>query len=240
MGSGRARPHRPAVAPPRQPVRGGGRARLRPTLRPSTSPAWPTSPSRSSAACCAAPPPSSARPPISPPPRRCARLRTPAAPARRLELAHGLRAERSPRELRIAVSAGPATSGAGNSAVYTVPIPGQVHAAAFGLSLRIEIAGPQDATLPSHAVLRNWKPGDRVRLRHSSGPRKVKEVLERLRVTGSKPGRLAGARTGRRAGRTHRLDARRGPRTHTRHCGFRNSGEWQPVTRFPLRNFVLD
>jgi tRNA(Ile)-lysidine synthase len=35
------------------------------------------------------------------------------------------------------------------------------------------------------ATLRNWKPGDRVTLRHSNGPRKVKEVLERLRVTGS-------------------------------------------------------
>ncbi len=35
------------------------------------------------------------------------------------------------------------------------------------------------------ATLRNWKPGDRVRLRYSGGPRKVKEVLERLRVTGT-------------------------------------------------------
>jgi tRNA(Ile)-lysidine synthase len=35
------------------------------------------------------------------------------------------------------------------------------------------------------ATLRNWKPGDRVQLRYSGGPRKVKEVLERLRVTGS-------------------------------------------------------
>jgi tRNA(Ile)-lysidine synthase len=35
------------------------------------------------------------------------------------------------------------------------------------------------------AKLRNWRPGDRVRLRHSGGPRKVKEVLERLKVTGS-------------------------------------------------------
>jgi tRNA(Ile)-lysidine synthetase-like protein len=34
-------------------------------------------------------------------------------------------------------------------------------------------------------VLRNWRPGDRVQLRHSGGPRKVKEVLERLRVYGS-------------------------------------------------------
>jgi hypothetical protein len=35
------------------------------------------------------------------------------------------------------------------------------------------------------AKLRNWRPGDRVRLRYSGGPRKVKEVLERMRVTGS-------------------------------------------------------
>jgi tRNA(Ile)-lysidine synthase len=35
------------------------------------------------------------------------------------------------------------------------------------------------------ATLRNWSPGDRVRLRHSGGARKVKEVLERLRVTGT-------------------------------------------------------
>jgi tRNA(Ile)-lysidine synthetase-like protein len=35
------------------------------------------------------------------------------------------------------------------------------------------------------ATLRNWRPGDRVRLRYSSAPRKVKEVLERLKVTGS-------------------------------------------------------
>ncbi len=35
------------------------------------------------------------------------------------------------------------------------------------------------------ATLRNWKPGDRVRLRYSGALRKVKEVLERLRVTGA-------------------------------------------------------
>jgi tRNA(Ile)-lysidine synthase len=39
--------------------------------------------------------------------------------------------------------------------------------------------------MPKEALLRNWRPGDRVTLRYSSGPRKVKEVLERLRVTGS-------------------------------------------------------
>lgn len=35
------------------------------------------------------------------------------------------------------------------------------------------------------AILRNWRPGDRARLRHSGSPRKVKEILERMRVTGS-------------------------------------------------------
>ena len=35
------------------------------------------------------------------------------------------------------------------------------------------------------AVLRTWKAGDRVRLRYSGGARKVKEVLERMHVSGT-------------------------------------------------------
>jgi tRNA(Ile)-lysidine synthase len=35
------------------------------------------------------------------------------------------------------------------------------------------------------ALLRTWRAGDRVRLRHSGGPRKVKEVLERMKVSGA-------------------------------------------------------
>ena len=46
-------------------------------------------------------------------------------------------------------------------------------------------AGASETSSVSGAVLRAWKAGDRVRLRHSGGPRKVKEVLERLRVYGS-------------------------------------------------------
>ena len=46
------------------------------------------------------------------------------------------------------------------------------------------MAGRACHRLGRTAVLRNWKAGDRVTLRHSAGPRKVKEVLERLRVTG--------------------------------------------------------
>ncbi|MEI9968897.1 MAG: tRNA lysidine(34) synthetase TilS [Terracidiphilus sp.] len=85
---------------------------------------------------------------------------------------------------------------------YKVAIPGEIDAPAFGLRLRIELRSqvcdavrdaaaasvtPNDPGNPpdKKATLRNWKPGDRVTLRHSSGPRKVKEVLERLRVTGT-------------------------------------------------------
>jgi tRNA(Ile)-lysidine synthase len=66
-----------------------------------------------------------------------------------------------------------------------VSIPGEVDALAFGLRLRVEVTEPAQAGMSRSATLRNWKPGDRVRLRYTSAPRKVKEVLERLKVTGS-------------------------------------------------------
>ena len=100
----------------------------------------------------------------------------------RRELAGGLRAERTPRELRLN------TGGASESGVeerpseYMVQIPGEIAAPAFALLLSVESAAGDP---PRTAQLRNWRPGDRVRLRHSSGPRKVKEVLELLRVIGA-------------------------------------------------------
>ncbi len=101
------------------------------------------------------------------------------------ELAQGLRAERTHRELRLTLAAtSPAIHPASDAVpVYAVPIPGEVDAPAFGLRLRINL-DPGAAPAAQTACLRNWKPGDRVRLRHSSRPRKVKEVLERMRVTG--------------------------------------------------------
>ena len=94
------------------------------------------------------------------------------------ELAQGLRAERTHRELRLrlAVEAG----GEDTTSSYTAAIPGEV--TGLGVRLRVEVAEPAEGQT---ATLRNWQAGDRVQLRHSSGPRKVKEVLERLRVTGS-------------------------------------------------------
>lgn len=112
------------------------------------------------------------------------------------ELANGLRAERTPRELRLTVEA---AGGAGDGEPipeYTATVPGEIAGPAFGVRLRVmsgaEIGagrgagpGPVARSASQQALLRNWRPGDRVTLRHSSGPRKVKEVLERLRVRGS-------------------------------------------------------
>ncbi len=102
----------------------------------------------------------------------------------KVELAEGLRAERTPRELRMAIVAAGGVKGQ-VFPEYEVRIPGEVAAEAFGVRLRIEVSPPLEANEGQIATLRNWRPGDRVWLRHSSGPRKAKEVLERLRVTGS-------------------------------------------------------
>jgi len=118
--------------------------------------------------------------------------------SQKLELAQGLRAERTHRELRL--TAGPAAvagaSGTRQDAgvpppEYAGTVPGEINAPAFGLQLSINwsvngMAGVGHGGIGGkHATLRNWRPGDRVTLRYSNGPRKVKEVLERLRVTGT-------------------------------------------------------
>ncbi len=114
----------------------------------------------------------------------------------RLALPQGLCAERTARELRLSLAPEPAAKGNGAGAQesrYTVTIPGTIDAPEFGVRLRIELSDTQIAEklkvgvddLQRTATLRNWKPGDRVRLRYSSGLRKVKEVLERKHVTGT-------------------------------------------------------
>jgi tRNA(Ile)-lysidine synthase len=94
----------------------------------------------------------------------------------------GLLAERTPRELRLEMAGEDRSEAA---AEYSVAIPGEAIAPVFGLRFRIEVSAPDCPAAGKTATIRNWKPGDRVLLRYSSGPRKAKEVLERLRVTGS-------------------------------------------------------
>jgi len=114
----------------------------------------------------------------------------------RLALPQGLCAERTARELRLSIV--PNTAAKGESAIrqeqqYSGQIPGTINAPVFGVCLRIAIRAAEVAEdgrvdgkdQPKMAILRNWKAGDRVRLRYSSKPRKVKEVLERLHVTGT-------------------------------------------------------
>ncbi len=114
----------------------------------------------------------------------------------RRDLAGGLCAERTHRELHLTVEAQASEAGTSGPSplpapTYTVEIPGEILAPAFGLRLRIDAPGlplaPQGGSPAAArtATLRNWNPGDRVRLRHSGSERKVKEVLEQLRVTGS-------------------------------------------------------
>ena len=101
------------------------------------------------------------------------------------ELASGLRAERSHRELRLTIQ--PPTASVQESAPQPVciPVPGIVDAPAYGLRIEIRLTGPTAQSFPvESSILRPWKPGDRVTLRHSSSPKKVKEVLERLKVSG--------------------------------------------------------
>ena len=96
------------------------------------------------------------------------------------QLAQGLRAERSYRELHLSIAPGDGCSSCAQVAKeHSFTLPGEIEAWGFGVHLKVD--GPEGKT----ALLRNWAPGDRVRLRHSSGPRKVKEVLERLKISGS-------------------------------------------------------
>ena len=101
------------------------------------------------------------------------------------ELAKGLKAERTHRELRL--TRGPANAtDAKIVSQYECVIPGVLEIPALTSRIRIDlnpISEPSSAG-EMRAVFRPWKAGDRVRLRYSSAPRKIKEVLERMKVTG--------------------------------------------------------
>jgi tRNA(Ile)-lysidine synthase len=100
----------------------------------------------------------------------------------KFDLPGGITVQRSPREIRLSRAAGAPVS----VPAYTFPIPGEVRAAEYGVSLRGEwVAASQTQSLATTLVLRAWKAGDRVTLRHSRGPKKVAEVLDRLHILGA-------------------------------------------------------
>ncbi|MBW4043760.1 MAG: tRNA lysidine(34) synthetase TilS [Acidobacteria bacterium] len=98
------------------------------------------------------------------------------APARREVLSAQLIAERTPRELRL-LRTQPESAAAASLPEYTIAVPGEILAPAFCLRLSITAA----EALPA-ATLRAPRSGDRVRLRYTSAPKRLKEVFERLRI----------------------------------------------------------
>lgn len=97
---------------------------------------------------------------------------------KKLSLPGPLTAERTPRELRLSPGVAEVRVPVREGDAILLQVPGEV--AAFGWLFHAE--SPQIAP---PAAVRVWRAGDRVTLRYSSGPRKVKEVLERLKVFGS-------------------------------------------------------
>jgi tRNA(Ile)-lysidine synthase len=94
----------------------------------------------------------------------------------RLELSHGLVAERTARELRLSRAAGiEAEASAPTLPELVVPVPGRIEALQYGLRVEAEGSLPSEAPL----LLRTPRPGDRVLLRHSRSAKTVKDVLER-------------------------------------------------------------
>ncbi len=118
----------------------------------------------------------------------------PASRAGKFDLPGGITVERTLREIRLSRAA---THPLENAPAYVFRVPGDVQAPEFGLRLRVECVGPKYAeeNAPEHAkehaesqsfraTLRPWRAGDRVTLRHSRGPKKVSDVLDRLHITG--------------------------------------------------------
>ncbi len=110
--------------------------------------------------------------------------------AKRLELAGGVRVERTARELQFARTAAKlAMAGPAAVAKYELPIPGTVEAPVFRARYRATFEGETQPGVDENfgfpaACVRAWQPGDRVLLTHSSGPKKVKEILERMGIRG--------------------------------------------------------
>jgi tRNA(Ile)-lysidine synthase len=100
-----------------------------------------------------------------------------AKPATRIELSGELIVVRTPRELRFTrnIEAPPPP------ADYILPIPGEVRAEDYSLLFHASILIVSSERHPP-ATVRACRSGDRVTLKHSSGRKTIKEVLERLHL----------------------------------------------------------
>jgi len=109
-----------------------------------------------------------------------------AAGAKKQDVAAHLRAERTARELGLLRGAESASRGEarGQAESYELPIPGEV--TGLGVTLVAKLlegtGGLRDGERLPAAILRTPRPGDRVTLKHSRGPKPLKEIFERMGV----------------------------------------------------------
>ena len=108
-------------------------------------------------------------------------LCAPSSDLRRVDLTASVVAQRTARELQLQRSHRPVVEPA---VAVELPVPGMVAMEAAGLVFEASLApdrpGSRDPIPP--ALIRNTRAGDRITLRHTNSPKKVKEVFERLRV----------------------------------------------------------
>lgn len=105
----------------------------------------------------------------------------PSGKARREALTAGLTAERTPRELRLVRSSAETGGALGPLPELELAIPGELADEAWEIDLVAVLTGAAVGPFAS-AKVRSPRPGDRVHLRYTRGPRPLKEVFERLRV----------------------------------------------------------
>ncbi|HCT62275.1 MAG TPA: tRNA lysidine(34) synthetase TilS [Acidobacterium sp.] len=101
--------------------------------------------------------------------------------ARREQLTAQLRAERTPRELRLVREPVGAAAKTARLPAVEIPVPGEVVAEAYGLRVVMKRLR-EDAGAVSAAVLRTPQAGDRVRMRYTAGKKPLKEVFARLKL----------------------------------------------------------
>ncbi|MGC2635994.1 MAG: tRNA lysidine(34) synthetase TilS, partial [Acidobacteriaceae bacterium] len=114
---------------------------------------------------------------------RLVAMLAPDAP-RKQQFAEDLRAERTARELRLIRETSPANEPQAPQ-TFLLPIPGEVTGLGVTLraKLRDEAAHTPDPPAPiAPALLRTPRPGDRVQIAHSRGPKPLKEIFERLSI----------------------------------------------------------